>query len=245
MSTDTNTNPKTEEIQLDPSLKELMDAGVFYGRKKSKTHPRMKGAILSNRNGIEIINIEKTKAGIDAAVEFLGNRIRQGGNVMFVGTQPPAHEISAVAKEFGMPSVDSRWLGGTLTNHKVILGRIEYFKKLKNDSEQGLLDRYTKKERVMMEKELEKMKEVMTGLEAYNNLPEVLVVVDSNVHSIAVREAKHMHIPVIALVNTDSDPDLVDYPVVGNTKAKTSINWFLGKMADAIRKTRMSNQAAS
>jgi small subunit ribosomal protein S2 len=236
----TETTVKTDELYADESLRELIDAGVFYGRKKAKTHPRMKPFILTNRNGIEIVNIEKTKSVLEEAMTFLAGRVATGGNVLFIGTQPPAEGVMDVAKEFNFPYVDRRWLGGTLTNLKVILTRIEYYKKLKHDSEKGLLDKYTKKERLMLEKELIKMKETMEGLETLSGLPSVVVVVDSNLHLTAVREARCMKIPVIAFVNTDSDPDLVDYAVVGNNKARTSINWFLGKIRETVRASKQA-----
>lgn len=245
MSTDNTATTKVEEVQVDESLRGLIDAGVFYGRKKSRTHPKMKDAILSNRNGIEIINLEKTKIGLEKALAFLAEKARQGGTIMFVGTQPQAGEVASVGAELQMPYIDSRWLGGTLTNNKVILSRIDYYKKLKHDFEHNLLEKYTKKERLMMEKELIRMKEFMAGLEAYTSLPQVLVVVDPQVHSIAVHEARHMHIPVVAFINTDGDPDLINYPVIGNTKARTSVSWFLGNVKDTIKAARLSMPAAA
>lgn len=234
---------KPEEVYTDESLKELIDAGVFYGRKKSKTHPRMKQFILSNRNGIELINLEKTKEQLEAAMNFLSSKVGQGAKVLFVATQPPAAGVVALASEFGYPYVDRRWLGGTLTNLRVITGRLDYFRKLKNDVEKNLLDKYTKKERLGLEKELERMKEVMTGLEVLHGMPDLMVVIDPNLHATAVAEAKHMKVPVIAFMNTDSDPDGVEFPVVGNNKATTSINWFLEKVREAVKASKTAAAA--
>lgn len=227
-----------QEEALSEGMKEMVEAGVFYGRKKSKTHPRMKSAILSNRNGIEIINLEKTKEGLDQALAFLAQTVKTGGTVLVVATQPPAEEMINLAKEIGFPYVDRRWLGGTLTNMRIILGRIEYFKKLKNDFEKNLLGQYTKKERLGMEKELEKMKVVMTGLESFTGRPDAMLVVDASIHMTAIREAKHLKVPVMALVNTDTNPDEIEYPVVGNNKSRTSLNWFTARIAETIRNAR-------
>ena len=225
---------KQEELYNDEHYREMTEAGVFYGRKKSKTHPRMKRFILGNRNGLEIINLINTKEMLDAALIAIKQKVQDGGMLFFVGTQPPAEDVKPLAAEFNYPFVVRRWLGGTLTNCKIILGRIEYYKKLKSDLAKGALDRYTKKERVGMEKELAKMEEVMNGLETFTGLPGMLVVIDANLHMTAVREARHLRIPVVALANTDTDPDLINYPVLGNNKAKTSVNWFLNKVKGAV-----------
>jgi len=224
-----------QEEALDENLRELVEAGLFYGRKKSKTHPRMKQAILGNRNGIEIINLTKTRESLETTLEFIRTKAKEGSSLFFVGTQPPAEGIVALAKEFGYPYVSRRWLGGTLTNSKVILGRIEYYKKLKSDVQSGALEKYTKKERLGMEKELARLDELMGGLETYTGRPGALIIIDPNLHMTAVREARTIGAPIVALINTDCDPDLINYPVPGNNKSVTSVNWFLDKVKEAIK----------
>lgn len=218
------------------TFKELTEAGVFLGRKKTKTHPRMRPYILTTRNEIEIINLQKTTEGLEEASAFIKEKIGNGGTIMIAATQPQSAEAAtAFAKELDIPYVNVRWLGGLITNFKVLSKRIEYYKKLKLELKSGALEKYTKKEKLGFEKELVRLEELFGGLESYANLPSILIVIDPNPHMTAVREAKHAGIPVVAYVNTDLDPEIVDYPVVGNTKAKKSVVWFLGKIAEAVK----------
>ncbi len=238
------TAPATEETVTDPMLKEMMEAGVFYGRTRNKTNPRMRAFILANRNGVEIINVEKTKSQLETAMAFLKAAAARNASIVVVATQPSAHEAAgALGKEFKMPVVVRRWLGGTLTNYRVISKRVEYFKKLKADLAIGAFKGYTKKEQLDLEKEAARLTETLSGLEEMAGRPEVVVVVDAVMHHTAVREANRLKIPVVALVNTDSDPALIDQPVVGNTKARTSIAWFLDKAAAAIREGKKEASA--
>lgn len=235
---------KQEEAAFtDESLKEMVNAGVFFGRKKSRTNPRMKSYILSTRNEIEIIDLNRTKSGLEKATEFLREKVRAGGLVLFVGTQPAAMDIAAVGAEVGMPAVSTRWLGGTLTNFRVISKRIEYYIKLKTDWANNAFEKYTKKERVVIERELHRLDELFNGLAALRVLPTALVVVDPVIHDAAVQEARHLNIPIVAFINTDGDPDEVQHPIAGNTKAKMSINWFLGKIKDAVKEAKSAAPA--
>ena len=233
--TEDQTIAKVEEIFADPAFKDMVDAGIYYGRKKSKTHPKMKQFTLGNRSGIEIINLIKTKELLDEALKVIEDRVKNGGSILIVATQPQAEEAVTFANEFGFPIVNKRWLGGTLTNGRIILTRIEHFKKLRNDLARGLLEKYTQKERLGFEKETKKTTELLGGLENYNGRPALMLVIDSNMHMTAVREAHHMHVPVIAFSNTDVDPDTVDYLVLGNNKARVGISWFLGKVREAVK----------
>jgi len=215
--------------------REMIDAGVFYGRKKAKTNPKMRGNVLTNRGGIEIINLAKTADGMEAAAAFLKEKVRNGALVLLVGTQPAVEEaVLHAANKFTIPYVTNRWAGGSITNFKIISKRIEYFKKLRSDFATGALDKYTKKERVVLEKEMNKLKELFGGLEHLLKEPDVVVVIDPNMHNTAVREANRLKIPVIALANVDSNPDEIDYLVPGNDNARKSTTWFLGKIETAI-----------
>jgi small subunit ribosomal protein S2 len=229
---------KAEEVYQDADFKELLDCAVFYGLKRTKTHPKMRQYILATRIDFEIINLKKTLAKIKEAQEFLINKLREGGDVLFVGTQPPARNIKQVAEELGMPVVHNKWIGGLLTNFKVISQRIEFYKKLKADMQSGALDKYTKKEKVKIQKQLNKLEELFSGLENLKDLPKVIVVVDPEVHQTAIREAQRIKIPTIAFINSNGNPDLVTIPVPGNTKASVSINWFLSKIKEAIENAR-------
>ena len=235
------TNP--EELYPNEAFKEMVEAGIFYGRKKSKTNPKMKPFILTNRNGIEIVDLEKTTESLERAMAFIEERVAKGGLVLFAATQPAAMAIRPLADEFGFPVVTSRWLGGTLTNFSIISRRINHFMKLKSDWAANAFEKYTKKERVVIEKDIARLTETMSGLETLVSRPDILIVIDSNMHLTAVREARVLHIPIVGFVNTDSDPSLIDYPIVGNNKAKMSIEWFLGKTREAIKKGKAKQGA--
>ncbi len=234
-----------EELILDPSLKEIVDAGVFYGRKKSKTHPRMRPFILATRNEMEIIDLAKTKHDLAAALAFITEKIKHGGKLLFVATQPAASSVKELAREFHLPAVTERWLGGTLTNFRVIMKRLDYYKKLKSGWASNAFEKYTKKERVGIERELGNLHELFADLEPMEELPDVLVVIDPQIHTTAIREARRLRIPIVAFANTDSDPDVLDYPVAGNTKARTAIDWFFGKLREAIREGVAQRTAAA
>jgi len=213
----------------------MIDAGVFYGRKKSKTNPKMRQFVMGNRGGIEVINLEKTEEALGRAVAFVTERVRNGGTMLFVATEPAAEtSVLAMAKKFSIPYVTNRWVGGTITNFKIISARVEHLKKLRSDLASGALDKYTKKERVEIDREIKRLEELMGGLETMPREPDFLVVIDPTLHDTAVREALIKKIPIVALANIDADPDLIDYLVPGNDKAKQSIDWFLGKIEKAI-----------
>jgi small subunit ribosomal protein S2 len=224
----------------------MTEAGVFYGRTRMKTNPRMKQFVLANRNGVEIINLEKTKSQLEATTEFVKSVAARGASMVLLATQPSAHEaIRRIGQEFKLPFVTRRWLGGTLTNYRIIAKRVEYFKKLKENLAKGAYKGYTKKEQLDLSKEAAKLEETLAGLEEMLSRPEVLIVIDPMMHETAVREANRLKIPVVALVNTDADPDMIQYPVVGNTKARTSIDWFVEKIAAAVRAGKSAAPASS
>lgn len=236
MPQETAVNNGAEVFASDPSLREMIDAGVFFGRMRNRTNPKMRGYILTTRNNVEIIDLEKTKELLDKAQDFIKTRTREGAMFLLVGTQPAASdEILKLGQEFKMPAVITRWLGGTLTNFRVISKRLEYYKKLKSDWENAAFrEKYTKKERLGIEKELENLTEDMASLEPMTERPKVLIVIDPNIHLAAVKEAIKLNIPVISFVNTDVNPDLITYPIPGNNKARASVTWFLDKIKEAI-----------
>ena len=234
--TEEKTIDQNTELFPEESLKEVVEAGVFYGRRKSKTNPKMKPFVLANRGGIEIINLYKTLEDLTRTLEFVKEKVKGGGMVLLVGTQPAAYEkIDELAQEFSFPFVVNRWLGGTLTNYKIISKRVEFWKKLRLDSQTGGLEKYTKKEKGILESKMRKLEILLGGLENMVRLPDVVLMIDPEVHKTAVREAIRMKIPVVAFANIDCDPDVLDYFVVGNSKAKKSVDWFLDKVAAVIR----------
>ncbi|HVO28720.1 MAG TPA: 30S ribosomal protein S2 [Candidatus Paceibacterota bacterium] len=215
--------------------REMIEAGVFYGRTKNKTNPKMRQFVIANRGGVEVINLEKTADGLAAALAFVTEKVRDNGVPLLVATQPAAEAaLVAAAKKLGIPYVVNRWVGGTLTNYKIVGARVEHLKKLRSDLASGALDKYTKKERVEIDREIKRLEDLMGGLEAMSREPDLLIMIDPNLHATAVREARIRKIPIVALANIDADPDLVDHLVPGNDSAKKSIEWFLGRIEKAI-----------
>lgn len=215
--------------------REMIDAGVFYGRKKSKMNPKMRQFVLTNRGGIEIINLQRTMELLEKAMGFVKEKVRQNALVLLLGIAPAAEaSVLRLAKKFNYPYATYRWVGGAITNFKIITKRIEHLKKLRSDLASGAFDKYTKKERLELEREMKRLTELMGGLENLTHEPDLVIMVDPNLHHTALREARRKNIPVVALANVDADPDDLDYLVPGNDKAKKSIDWFFEKMERAI-----------
>ncbi len=226
-----------------PVLEEMMRAGLFLGHKKSKTHPRMKSYVYATRNGIEIIDISRTLEALEKALEFVKSKVAKGGSVMLVGTTPVAKQaVREYAEKLGMPYVVERWLGGTLTNFKTLSKRVAYFKKLKADKASGKLEKYTKKERLDIDREIIKLDTNFSGTENMESLPQVMFVVDATHNMIAVKEAKKMKIPVVAMMNTDLSPEIVEYPVPCNDRTKEGIRWVLEKLSMAVSEAKASSK---
>ncbi len=215
---------------------ELMaKAGMIYGRKKSKTNPRMARYIFGIRNGVQIIDVAQTAHLIKKAGEFLQSLIKDGGSLMFLGTRPASREIvKAFGLKFGFPYVEERWLGGTLTNFEAISKRLHYYLGLKQDSAAGRLEKYTKKERILLEKKIEKLAKFFSGLEKFTEKPKALVIVNPVHHITAVREANRLNIPVVALMNTDADPDRIMFPIPVNDNARASVQMVFDRLEPFI-----------
>jgi len=217
-----------EEPSLNVEEKELfhqmMEAGVFYGRSKSKTNPLLKKFILTTRSGFEVIDLQKAIEHLKRAGDVLKNVIANNGVILFVGTSPACKNIiKETAEKLESPYVTERWLGGTLTNFKTISARISYFKKLKEDKSAGRLIKYTKKEQLEKDKELLKLERLFGGIETLDKLPSMIFIADLSQNQYAAKEAKQKKIPVIGFLNTDTDPTLVDYPIPGNDRSSASV----------------------
>ena len=232
------------EAALDASidqgiLREMIIAGLCYGRSKAKTHPRMKTRVFATRNGIELIDVAQTWQALQAALEAVKKTVADGQQILLVGTQPSAHEsVRTLAEKFGFPYVVNRWLGGTLTNFKTISRRIEYFKKLKADRAAGLLEKYTKKERLGIDRKIQKMDVVFRGVEQMGKLPGLVIAVNANLHAVAIHEAHLVGIPVLAIMSSDSDPHAVEHPVPANDNSTSSIAWLFAKFEEAADEGR-------
>jgi len=216
-------------------FREMITAGVLIGRKKTVTHPKMEPYIFNYSKNLAVFDAAKTAAAIDKAAAFLKDLIDKKLLVMMVGTQPAAKDlVEGLAKKLGFVYVTERWLGGTLTNFKVISQRLTYYLKLKADLEAGNLDKYTKKERLMISRNIDRMKKNFTGLENLTHLPAALLVVDAAAHETAVREAKRLGIPIAAIINNDNNPEGIDYPIAANDNLRSSLIWIFARIERSI-----------
>ncbi len=217
------------------SMKALLEAGVHFGHRARKWNPKMKPYIFTERNGIHIIDLQQTIVFLDQIYGVVRDTIADGGSMLFVGTKRQAQEtIANAAMRCGMPYVNQRWLGGTLTNWRTMRERLETLKMLERQREEGLFDRLTKKERLLMDRKLAKMRLRFGGLLTMSRLPDLIYVVDTRREDTAVHEANILHIPIIALVDTNCDPDLIDYIIPANDDAIRALKLLTGVMADAV-----------
>lgn len=222
-----------------PGVEKMFKAGVHFGHKTSKWSPKMKPFIFSAHNSIHIIDLEKTKEFLKKAVDFLKETVSQGGKILFVGTKPSSKAIiEQAAKMCQMPYVSGRWLGGTLTNYQTIKKRLDYLKELEQKKGSDKFKKYTKKERLMLEKKASKMRRQFGGLTEMLELPKALFVIDIKDNAIAVREAIRKNIPMVGVVDTNADPDLIEYPIPANDDAISALRLILGTVVGAIKEAQ-------
>jgi len=217
------------------TIKQLLEAGAHFGHQTGRWHPRMKNYIFTKRNGIHIIDLEKTAAMLDKAYEYVRELVAAGGTILFVGTKKQAQEsIVDEAQRCGMPYVDQRWLGGMLTNFATIQARIDHLVRLEDQHSRGEFGRLTKKEILKIKEEIEKLNIQMGGIKEMTSLPSALFIVDPTKEDIALAEAKRMGIPVVGIVDTNCNPDIIDYPIPANDDAIRAIKLICSKIADAV-----------
>ncbi len=217
------------------TIKELLETGVHFGHRVRKWNPKMRPYIYTERKGIHIIDLEKTIQLFEEAYYFVRDSIAQGKEILFVGTKRQVQKtIEEEAQRCGAHYVNRRWLGGTLTNFPVIKSRIDRMKELEEYEEKGGLDKLPKKEAMRYRRELEKLRRNLAGLRNMTRLPDILFVVDTQVEANAVHEAKLLGIPVVALIDTNCDPDPIDYPIPGNDDAIKATKLIISRIADAV-----------
>lgn len=225
------------------TMKQLLEAGVHFGHQTRRWNPKMKEYIFTERNGIYIIDLQKTVKKVHTAYDFVKEIAAEGGDVLFVGTKKQAQEsIEAEAKRAGMYFVNQRWLGGMLTNFSTIKKRIQRLRQLEKMEEDGTFEVLPKKEVIKLKHEAERLEKFLGGIKDMKGIPQVLFVVDPRKESIAVREAKILGIPVVAIVDTNCDPDEVDYVIPGNDDAIRAVKLIAGAMADAVIEGRQGEQ---
>ena len=206
------------------TMRELLDSGVHFGHQTRRWNPKMRRFIFTERNGIYIIDLQQTLTYIDEAFEFVKETVAHGGTILYVGTKKQAQEpIQEEAQRIGMPYVNHRWLGGMLTNFQTVSKRLHRMKELQAMESEGGFEGRTKKEILMLTRERTKLERVLGGIAEMHKVPSALWVVDTNKEHIAVNEAHKLNIPVVAILDTNCDPDVVNYPVPGNDDAIRSI----------------------
>ena len=227
------------------SMKQLLEAGVHFGHQTRRWNPKMKEYIFTERNGIYIIDLQKTVKKIDEAYYFIRDLAMEGGTVLFVGTKKQAQDsIRDEATRAGAHFVNARWLGGMLTNFRTIRGRIARLKQLKAMEEDGTFELLPKKEVIKLNHEIEKLEKFLGGIKGMEKLPGALFIVDPRKEKIAVSEARKLGIPIVAIVDTNCDPDDVDYVIPGNDDAIRAVKLIASTMANAIIEGRQGEETA-
>jgi small subunit ribosomal protein S2 len=227
------------------SMKQLLDSGVHFGHQTRRWNPKMKRFIFTERNGIYIIDLQQTLGYIDNAYEFVKQTVAHGGSIMFVGTKRQAQEVVAEqATRVGMPYVNQRWLGGMLTNFQTVFKRLERLKELEDLEQTGALVSLSKKEQLVLSREKAKLERSLGGIRDMKKVPSAIWIVDTKKEHIAVGEARKLHIPVVAILDTNCDPDEVDYKIPGNDDAIRSIAVLTRVIADAVAEGLMARSAA-
>ncbi len=225
------------------SMKQLLEAGVHFGHQTRRWNPKMAKYIFTERNGIYIIDLQKTVKKLDEAYNFVRDVASEGGSILFVGTKKQAQDsVREEAQRCGMHYVNARWLGGMLTNFRTIRRRIDRMAQINKMREDGTFDMLPKKEVAKLELELEKLEKFLGGVKEMDQLPKAMFIVDPRKERIAVSEARKLNIPIVAIVDTNCDPDEIDYVIPGNDDAIRAVKLIAGAMADAVLEGRQGEQ---
>jgi len=226
-------------MAIEVTIKTMLEAGVHFGHQKRRWNPKMAKFIFGERNGIYIIDLQKTAQRLKSAIEFVRGVSAKGGTVLFVGTKKQAQNpISEEAKRSGMPFVNQRWLGGTLTNFSTVRRSLLRFRALKKSKEDGSMYRLPKGEVAIKERELDRMERNLGGIENLSRLPDAIFIVDPHKERTAVQEATRLHIPIVALCDTNCDPDEIDFPVPSNDDAIRAIRLMCSVIAESAKEGR-------
>ncbi|HZV34059.1 MAG TPA: 30S ribosomal protein S2 [Verrucomicrobiae bacterium] len=229
---------------LSIGVKELLEAGVHFGHQTKRWNPKMKPFIFDARNGIHIIDLSKTLAGLEAACDFLTNTVSKGGRVLFVGTKKQAQQaVKETAKECGQFYVTERWLGGTLTNFQTVKRSIARLKQIEKMEADGSINNYVKQEQSMIRREAARQFKYFDGIRTMDKYPAAMFVVDIKREHNAIAEARRLKIPVVAIVDTNCDPDLVTYPIAGNDDAIRSVRVILATIGQVITQANAEYEA--
>lgn len=227
------------------SMKQLLEAGVHFGHQTRRWNPKMDRYIFTERNGIYIIDLQKTVRKVDEAFKFVRDLAADGGTMLFVGTKKQAQDsVAEEAERCGMYFINQRWLGGTLTNFETIRKRINRLKEIEKMEEDGTFDVLPKKEVVLIKKEWDRLEKFLGGIKEMTRLPDALFIIDPRKERIAVAEARKLNIPIVGIVDTNCDPDEIDYVIPGNDDAIRAVRLLTAKMADAIIEANQGEENA-
>jgi len=217
------------------TIKELLEAGAHFGHQTSRWHPRMKKYIFTKRNDIHIIDLEQTASMLDEACEFVKQVVAEGGKILFVGTKKQAQSIvEEEAERCGMYYINQRWIGGVLTNFTTIQARVDYLVRLEDQQARGDFNRLPKKEALKLGEKIERLNKQMGGFKEMTSLPDAIFIIDPSKEDIALAEAQRVGIPVVAIVDTNCNPDDIEHPIPANDDAIRAIKLITAKIADAI-----------
>lgn len=226
---------KTKEIDFKLDLEEMAQAGVHFGHRTSRIHPKMRPYLGGVRNTVHIIDLTKTKEKLEEALKFIQELILENKILLLVGTKIQVKDlVKDIAKNCALPYINERWLGGTFTNFEVMRKRIEYFKDLEKKKAEGELEKYTKKERAKIDQELKDLEIKFGGIKELERLPDAIFVLDMKKDDLAVKEAKMKGIKVIGISDTNVDPTLADYPIPANDDARSAVKYILDKVKEVI-----------
>lgn len=224
---------------ISPMVKGLVENRSYLGHSSSRSNPKMKQFIVGSKGNLEIINLDKTAEFLSKAVDEVKKLGGEGKSIFFVGSDPIIRDlVEKMAIKAESPYVIGRWLGGLLTNFKILSSRLKQFLDLRDREQKGELKKYTKKEQGQFRKKIEKLSRLFYGLENYKRLPDAIILVNINLHETAIAEAKIMNIPVIAIVDTDSNPEKVDYPIPASDQVRSSVEFILNKLVDGYNEGR-------
>ena len=228
-----------KENDLKLNTEKMIEAGLIFGHKKSKTHPKMKKYISGVKNDIHIFDIEKTSEKLKEALNFIYELVSNNKTILFAGTKIQIKDIlKDFANEVNCPYINERWCGGTFTNFEIVRKRIEYFKNLELKKEKGELEKYTKKEQMKLDKKIKELEKKFGGIKNLEKLPDAIFILDIKKDYTALLEAKKKGIPIIAIVDTNVNPDLVNYPIPANDDAISSIKYILDIVKEVILKAK-------
>ena len=224
-------------------LEEMKKAGLQYGHKRTYNNPRAGYFTIKSLTEISLIDLNETSKGLATALDFIKNIIENKGNILFVGTVGGAKEaIERISTKYSFPYVTNRWLGGTLTNFQTLNNRIKHLKDLEEKQKSENWEKYTKQEKHKIKEEIYDLEQKFIGLKEMSSLPDALFVVDPKIHKTAIREAKKMEIPIIAILDTDDDPTEINYPIPANDSARSSIDYLITKIEEMIEKLSSKKQ---